>query len=840
MTVTDQRLFSTRDALTTGRHTFLSVDVFDLSVDVFDTLIWRRVPEPSDVFLQLGQRLQSSRHMASHISPVVFADLRRSAQTTARELAFATSGSREVTLADIYTELPDTIFADTFTEDERVSAEIDCERSLMILDEEIVALMRHAKESGVPVIFVSDTYFSSQNINDFLRSSGFRYEDLIDRLYVSCEAGRPKFLDLFDVILKELGLAPGELIHIGDNPDADIHPCRSRGIACVHYDKWSFSPRVQSREFPSDRPGRMALLGGSGDHGLTGLRSRLYHRPPQDLNDPLLPYWRYGASVLGPGFAGFARWLADTCQVSGAKRIFGIMREGRFLGLAVEAAAEKLGVDLVAEELWLSRRAVIRAALFPDDLTLLSEAVSLSPGNTKEEVLLGLGLSVTDLDAVFSAPFDWNGPNAITALSQTIVQTPALREKVLEHSAQLRRNLLTALGKQIDLGQAADVFLMDLGYAATIQTVLLPILAREGTRIKLRGLYLALNSKAAANLAAGADIRAYLDHEGFHGPTATLLSRTPDVLEHACMCREGSLADYDETGGPILLPNLREEAQLSQMEAVQDGILAGLGSANDLLGDLGATPADDLYLKKQIAEIIKAALLYPTRQDAETIGTWHHEANFDLLDQRRLTDLAVDTAALEYQGWPELQDLTRAHVYWPSAALMRANTFLNDIFAAGSSSPRDTSQVTSGPMLGGLAICPDLGVGFDAKHEGTVPLTINVFGRGEISIEIKPLGPLVYQRLRLRFPQATAFLSVDELAITYKGEHDRKTLVLSEGNGLDRLNWKNVEHSAPGTVTAASEGAEATVDLSHGTPPWLHGMHLRLRYKYLRLERLFQ
>lgn len=801
--------------------------------------MWRRVPEPSDVFLLLGQHLKSAGHLAAHISPVAFAELRREAQTNARERAFAALNTREVTLADIYGHLPDTIFTDSLLADKRVSAEIECERDLMVLDEEFVALMKSAKKAGVRVILVSDTYFSSKNINEFLRAAGFSDDGLVDRLFVSCEMGQPKFLDLFDVVLKELGISAGDLIHIGDNPVADIHPCQSRGIASVHYDKWGFSPRVQTREFPETRAGRLALLGSSGDRGLTGLRSRLAHRPPQDISDGLQPYWRYGASVLAPVFAGFARWIAQSCEAAGARLVFGIMREGHFLGRIVELTAQYLGIDLKTEELWLSRRAVIRAALFADDLTLLPEAIALSPGSTKDEVLSGLGLGPAEVDAVFRAPFDLNGVNAIPALSQAIIQTPDLCAKVLEHSAQLRRNLLAGLGKQIDLSQASNIFVMDLGYAATIQSVLTRILAREGARVRLRGMYLALNAKAAANVAGGADIRAYIDHEGFEGQTGALLSRTPDVLEHACMCRDGSLADYNVGGAPVLLPNQRDESQLSQMEAVQRGIVDGLGAVNSLLSNLDATPSTDLHLKKQIAEIIKAALLYPTKQDAETIGAWYHEANFDLSDQRRLSDFAMDTAALEYQGWPALQQVGRGHCYWPAAALALINPFASDVFAAGAGQGYSADHLTSGPMLGSISICPDIGVGFDPKLEGSVPLAVNAFGRGEITAALKPLGAQVYQRLRLQFPKAPALLAIDQFSLIYVGEQEQKTIILDQKTGLERLMWENVAPGQGQMLVAAENRVEARLDLQLDTPSWLHALHIRIRYRYLRAGSFF-
>ncbi|MEQ9449535.1 MAG: hypothetical protein RLN70_11630, partial [Rhodospirillaceae bacterium] len=209
MTVSDQRLRPVYDALASGRHKVLSVDVFD-------TLLWRRVPEPDDVFLCLGQHLASSGKLRPHITPVAFAELRRIAQTMARERAFAATESREVTLNEIYAELPDFVFSADLSAAARVQTELELEQSLLLLDDDVAALMSHARACGAQVILVSDTYFSSNDIKIFLKAAGYVDFDVINRLYVSCEAGRPKFIDLFDVVLKELGIAPNELVHIGD------------------------------------------------------------------------------------------------------------------------------------------------------------------------------------------------------------------------------------------------------------------------------------------------------------------------------------------------------------------------------------------------------------------------------------------------------------------------------------------------------------------------------------------------------------------------------------------------------------------------------------------------
>ena len=73
-----------------------------LSVDVFDTLLWRRVPKPTDVFLLVARRLADRDGLAGHVDPRGFARLRLLAEAEARRRQRDLDGSVEVGLAEIY------------------------------------------------------------------------------------------------------------------------------------------------------------------------------------------------------------------------------------------------------------------------------------------------------------------------------------------------------------------------------------------------------------------------------------------------------------------------------------------------------------------------------------------------------------------------------------------------------------------------------------------------------------------------------------------------------------------------------------------------------------------
>lgn len=823
LTVTDARLRTVADSLNKGT---LKV----LSVDIFDTLLWRRVPEPADVFLMLGGELKAAGKLSPGISAAAFAEARRAGERAARETVQAVTGYREVKLPDIYAVLSEQMFAAGFNVAARAAAEVACEQRLLTHDSALAALMNAARGAGAKVILVSDTYFTAAEIRALLAAAGM--DAPFDRLFVSCEAGKPKYRDLFDVVLKDLGIAPVDMLHVGDSYEADIAPCAARRIGHVHYDKWHFAPRVQAKEFPAGLMARDAALTGTGDFGLTGLRSRLRHRVPSEVAPAFRPYWQIGAAMLAAPLAAFARWVVGETHgaAQGTTSVFGIMREGRFLGDLVSATAATLGIPLKTEELWLSRRAVIGAALYPDDLSLLGDFIMLAPGGSPGEVLGKIGLTAADVPGV-----DFGRDGALPALVQAIAGSAALRDKVLAVSAGLRRNLLAGLRKQIDLAKPQTVLVMDLGYAATIQAVLARILAREGSPVRLRGLYFALNDAGLARRSSGLAAAAFLGEQGLSA--ARLLSRTPDVLEHACMCREGTLAAYDDAGAPVLLPNLRDEAQLAQMENLQAGILAGAAAVNGLLGDFSRTPHDSPALAAQAARMVEAMVLHPTPEEAATVGGWLHEANFDLADRRRLTDLAFDPALLEYRGLAALQDIGRHQAYWPAAALAKVNPFLAEAFAAGASSVEKgggygPAQLTAGPVLGGVTLVPDLGAGFDPARGGAVALAVNAFGRAEITVPLKSFGADAYRRIKLVWPAAAAVAALDQVSIIARGEREQRRVdVIAQ-------EWSGADEIAPGVRQLAAKPAEVILTLAD-PPAFAHALEMTLRLKYLRLDPLF-
>ena len=135
-----------------------------LSLDVFDTLIWRKVAEPVDAFVLVGERLRDETLTVNHVDSAVFQRLRVAAERRAREHA---SGP-EVTRAEIYAELPDWVLSPGATLGNLAAVELELEQSLLLPDLYLRALVHAVRSQDKRVVAVCDTYLSEDEVRSSL------------------------------------------------------------------------------------------------------------------------------------------------------------------------------------------------------------------------------------------------------------------------------------------------------------------------------------------------------------------------------------------------------------------------------------------------------------------------------------------------------------------------------------------------------------------------------------------------------------------------------------------------------------------------------------------------
>ena len=190
-------------------------------------MLWRKVPEPHDVFVLLALRLIELGGLAPDLDGGAFARLRRRAEALARQRREESGRGVEVTLREIWEVMPAGALHG-MTKDEALTEEVELERALLVPDLDVVNLMQAAGERGKRLVAVSDTYFSEAQLTSFLGVAPVGSLS-VERVFASSDRRIGKGSGLWRVVLDELKVKPKRVLHVGDNHEADVAvPERSR------------------------------------------------------------------------------------------------------------------------------------------------------------------------------------------------------------------------------------------------------------------------------------------------------------------------------------------------------------------------------------------------------------------------------------------------------------------------------------------------------------------------------------------------------------------------------------------------------------------------------------
>lgn len=185
-----------------------------VSFDVFDTLLLRKCGLPRNVFHEL-ERKTGRRG---------FAEARITAEQKAnRRVAGKEFG--EISIEEIYSHLPQ--YSDL------MDAELSFEKDTVYANPEIVSIWERVGRLGKKRIICSDMYLSRRFIEELLRKNGIAGWD---EIYVSSERkARKSTGKLFEMMVRELGVDPMMIFHIGDNALGDVRQANAKGIVAYRY-----------------------------------------------------------------------------------------------------------------------------------------------------------------------------------------------------------------------------------------------------------------------------------------------------------------------------------------------------------------------------------------------------------------------------------------------------------------------------------------------------------------------------------------------------------------------------------------------------------------------------
>ena len=225
------RSLRNRRRLNAARQLLGSGAIAVLSLDIFDTLLLRDRTAELERFAGTA-KCQASRF--PRFSPRELYDARALAHRLAYQSVPPVQGCREASAERIFTIMARILGLPADAIPALMEEELDYETAHLRPDPVIVELAEQARDRGIPVIAVSDMYWGGKDLSSLLERL-LPAPRMIQKVYSSSDFGVSKASGmLFDHVLRETGCAPGALLHLGDDFQADfLSPFVRHGIRSI-------------------------------------------------------------------------------------------------------------------------------------------------------------------------------------------------------------------------------------------------------------------------------------------------------------------------------------------------------------------------------------------------------------------------------------------------------------------------------------------------------------------------------------------------------------------------------------------------------------------------------
>lgn len=366
-----------------------------VSFDIFDTLITRPFYEPLDMFRIMDKDYRELTHNDVGIN---FSKIRVISENICRENKRNTDPEcQEVTLDEIY---------DTIHTQYEISKDVleklkkkECEYEIRFCKrrDTIHELYELALDMGKKVIFTSDMYLPEDVIVKILKENGYTE---YTKLYLSSTVKKIKWTgDLYRHVFKDMGLEPGEMIHMGDNFESDYKRAKELGMNSIHipktidvmtktnYTNNLAQPLIKSLPFWRDNAESIRFMGIR--CMMAVVANKLFDNPFKtfdhrtDFNsDPYL----IGYYALGMYVYGVTKWILDETNDRYDKVSF-MARDGYLILESYKIMKELYSNPATEEYLYVSRKALIPVMIVDKlDFYKLSEIIEIQTHSPKNVI----------------------------------------------------------------------------------------------------------------------------------------------------------------------------------------------------------------------------------------------------------------------------------------------------------------------------------------------------------------------------------------------------------------------------------------------------------------------
>lgn len=695
-----------------------------VTLDVFDTTLWRPCRTPSDLFSLVGDHFERRGLLKLGLAAASFGVARRQAEHLLRMEARRRMASIEIGLAAVYERLLPIFMPHAQDVASLVSMEVAVEQEALQPDITAQRVLEGLRSRGLPYAYVSDTYFTAAELAQLLRAADPTVT--LDAIVSSHDEGLGKSLGLIAVAAQRFGALPTDVLHIGDNHDADVRGAKRIGATPVHVPQCrdiaagTFNGEIQVAR----------LLGVAWEEapvrcGIDALRRQVWHETiglqgKAELADEL------GLLTVGPLLAGFAEWTLREAVAAGIDTLLCLTREGLFLAELLNLFAERLDIPVRATP-FLTSRAVTYPTLFSSlDVTefetyFFGRRTPMSASTFLTRI--GAPETVTEVPhGLRHLPIRRGDPAGAQILG-LLAGSKRIRAAVAAWAERTRTDLaryLARIGGEAQLGQESRAAFVDLGWTTRSQTVLRNALRHIGGPEVLIGFYLATDEAAGAETAMGTLSRGFLFDMGAPRAECRVTLRCKEILEQVCSADVGSVEGYDAEGevifGAAAAPGPQHRFLAELRGRVRDFCTVYLDQVER---NADRSAAWSLSLMVPALRLLLGRLtVVPSADELKLIGDWVHDEN----NGSTASETICDPYFVELARYATPRQIHRLPLYWVFGLLQLARPHAFDSVIAQSRGAAvqgdDIWQAARLHLIAAGVIVEDLGVDYSFASDG--------------------------------------------------------------------------------------------------------------------------
>lgn len=321
-----------------------------ISFDFFDTLVMRKVVDPTDVFKYIEYRVSVNdkyRYFA-----------------VARQKASANCKLVEPNLKEIYAQLVEDGYCSAIEAEYLMTKELEIEAEFCVPRHSMLAILKDCLADGKKVFIVSDTYLRKKDFKILMDKIGlgsFPEQQLI----LSTEERKSKMNG--DIWSFKGDECKGKThLHIGDNEIADINVPQKYGIDTFYV--MSGKSMVANSSISmllsevitlndSISLGMVIARMMNNPFALNKTKGKIYMDNPYD----------FGYALFGGVITKFLLWLYKNAKDKNVKRLLFFARDGYFLTQDFEFLQDRLSKIVEVKYLPISRRLIYLATMNNDE-----------------------------------------------------------------------------------------------------------------------------------------------------------------------------------------------------------------------------------------------------------------------------------------------------------------------------------------------------------------------------------------------------------------------------------------------------------------------------------------